>query len=259
MTKATYNRVCQCCGTHFTARHPGALWCNVNCRVQAYYCRKRGEPVRPAYSNRYAADPALLVQRHGQPTHGHESRVWAGTPITRRQADGYVNATAMCQANGRLWADYQRLDRTQDYLSALRDHLSWTPEDSSAQISPCLDAPELVISIKGGTPELQGTWIHPLLAVDLARWISPRFAVWMDGWFLSDGPFGGAAARRLSPAATLPEGVHIVAPTKRRAAEIWWQTVRAELCSAVDQRSNPTHRTDYGLPLVASYTWHSAA
>ena len=28
-----------------------------------------------------------------------------------------------------------------------------------------------------------GTWIHPQLAVDLARWVSAPFAVWMDGWF----------------------------------------------------------------------------
>jgi hypothetical protein len=29
-----------------------------------------------------------------------------------------------------------------------------------------------------------GTWVHPQVAVDLARWISAPFAVWMDGWFL---------------------------------------------------------------------------
>ena len=29
-----------------------------------------------------------------------------------------------------------------------------------------------------------GTWVHPRVAVDLARWISAPFAVWMDGWFL---------------------------------------------------------------------------
>ncbi len=26
--------------------------------------------------------------------------------------------------------------------------------------------------------------MHPRVAVDLARWCSPEFAVWMDGWFL---------------------------------------------------------------------------
>ena len=28
------------------------------------------------------------------------------------------------------------------------------------------------------------SWIHERLAVDLARWLSPDFAVWMDGWVL---------------------------------------------------------------------------
>lgn len=59
MTRPTYNRVCQCCGKDFTARHSVARWCNVNCRVQAYYCRKRGEPVRPAYSTFAAPAPSL--------------------------------------------------------------------------------------------------------------------------------------------------------------------------------------------------------
>lgn len=32
----------------------------------------------------------------------------------------------------------------------------------------------------------EGTWIHPRLAVDFARWISADFAVWMDSWFLEE-------------------------------------------------------------------------
>ena len=42
----------------------------------------------------------------------------------------------------------------------------------------------LCLSLKGGSH--QGTWIHPQVAVDLARWISAPFAVWMDGWFLDE-------------------------------------------------------------------------
>jgi len=74
------------------------------------------------------------------------SRSWNGTPISRRTSDGYVNATAMCKANGKRWKDYRESDRCQG---------------------------------QGG-----GTWVHPQVAVDLARWISAPFAVWMDGWFL---------------------------------------------------------------------------
>lgn len=98
-------------------------------------------------------------------------RVWNDAAIARRDEDGYANATAMCQANGREWKAYHRIDRTQEYIQALAASLDLTPAD-------------LVITTTTGPNEFRGTWIHPRLAVDLARWISPEFAVWMDGWFL---------------------------------------------------------------------------
>lgn len=100
-----------------------------------------------------------------------DARVWAGTAIQRRLIDGYVNATAMCQANGKQWPHYRANDRTAQYLQALSRSLG-IPMDLLAR------------SITTGPNDLRGTWIHPRLAVDLARWISPAFAVWMDGWFL---------------------------------------------------------------------------
>lgn len=96
------------------------------------------------------------------------SRSWNGTPISRRIADGYVNATAMCKANKKRWSDYRESDRCQLYLDAL----SQTTE------IPVFD---LIQSRQGHGG---GTWVHPQVAVDLARWISAPFAVWMDGWFL---------------------------------------------------------------------------
>ena len=98
------------------------------------------------------------------------SRSWNGTPISRRMTDGYVNATAMCKANGKRWKDYRESDRCQLYLDAL---------ESVAGIS----VHALVESRSGGAGG-GGTWVHPQVAVDLARWISAPFAVWMDGWFL---------------------------------------------------------------------------
>ena len=96
------------------------------------------------------------------------SRSWNGTPISRRTVDGYVNATAMCKANKKMWSDYRESDRCQLYLDAL----SQTTE------IPVFD---LIQSRQGHGG---GTWVHPQVAVDLARWISAPFAVWMDGWFL---------------------------------------------------------------------------
>ena len=113
-------------------------------------------------------------------------RSWNNTPISRRTTDGYVNATAMCKANGKRWKDYRESDRCQLYLDAL---------ESVAGIS----VHALVESRSGGVGG-GGTWVHPQVAVDLARWISAPFAVWMDGWFLE----GLSKASTSAPAAALP-------------------------------------------------------
>lgn len=95
-------------------------------------------------------------------------RTWNSTPISRRTRDGYVNATAMCKANGKQWSKYRESDRCQTYLNALT-------ETSGIRMFDLIESRQG----QGG-----GTWIHPQIAVDLARWISAPFAVWMDGWFL---------------------------------------------------------------------------
>lgn len=97
-----------------------------------------------------------------------DTRSYDGTPISRRTTDGYVNATAMCKANGKRWGDYRESDRANKYLEALSE-LTGIP----------------VVSLYQATEGRNGgTYVHPQVAVDLARWISAPFAVWMDGWFL---------------------------------------------------------------------------
>lgn len=104
---------------------------------------------------------------------GLESRTWNGVEIQRRPSDGFVNATAMCKANGREWFTYARAERTKEYIAALATVLG-SPQNCG----------DLIQTITTGPNHLRGTWVHPRIAVDLARWISPAFAVWMDGWFL---------------------------------------------------------------------------
>ena len=98
------------------------------------------------------------------------TRAWNGTPIARRTTDGFVNATAMCKANSKEWSKYRESDRCQTYLDALA-------ETSEIRMFDLIESRQG----QGG-----GTWVHPQLAVDLARWISAPFAVWMDGWFLEE-------------------------------------------------------------------------
>jgi KilA-N domain len=101
-----------------------------------------------------------------------------GNPVQQRDSDGYINATAMCRIAGKLWADYNRLGNTQAFLTALQD-------DMGIPIS------DLVQSMKGGDPRLQGTWVHPQVAVHLAQWLSPQFAVkvskWVYDWLTGKG------------------------------------------------------------------------
>jgi len=99
-------------------------------------------------------------------------RTWNDTPIARRSIDGYVNATVMCKANGKRWTKYRESDRAAEYLEAL---------STEARISV-----HALIESRTGGADGGETWIHPRVAVDLARWVSPSFAVWMDGWLLQE-------------------------------------------------------------------------
>ena len=89
--------------------------------------------------------------------------------IHQRTADGFVNATAMCKAVSKNFADYRRTGPTNEFLNEL----------SSVMGRPIT---ELVITVQGGTPLLQGTWVHPDVAVNLGQWCSPRFAVAVAQW-----------------------------------------------------------------------------
>lgn len=146
-----------------------------------------GALLRSKYVSFFSADSSSLV-----------SRSWNGTPISRRTTDGYVNATAMCKANGKEWSKYRESDRCQTYLDALA-------ETSEIRMF------DLIQSRQG---QGGGTWVHPQVAVDLARWISAPFAVWMDGWFLENldkqAPQPAAAPRL--------EAVEVVALVERSVA-----------------------------------------
>ena len=123
---------------------------------------------------------------------GMESRTWNGVDILRRPLDGYVNATAMCKAYRKEFSDYRRLDRTTQYLQALSTSLG-IPRDLLTQ------------SITTGLNDLRGTWVHPRIAVDLARWLHPEFAVMMDGWFLESFTPKLAGDPNPAPAALPPQ------------------------------------------------------
>jgi hypothetical protein len=92
-------------------------------------------------------------------------------PVGQRTSDGYINATAMCQAAGKLWGNYHQTQETERFLQALAS-------DIGIPISL------LVHSVRGGKKNAQGTWVHPLVAVNLAQWCSASFAVQVAKWVI---------------------------------------------------------------------------
>ena len=93
------------------------------------------------------------------------------------QHNGYLNATQIATHFGKRVGNYLKSERTQEYISALVERLSKFPEAPKRASAEN----QLVIIKKGGNNKKeQGTWLHPKLAVDFARWLDPRFAVWCD-------------------------------------------------------------------------------
>lgn len=96
-------------------------------------------------------------------------------PVSFR-ADGYLNATEIAEHFGKRINNYLRNERTQEYISALIEFLN-IPETQNRATAEN----QLVIVKKGGNDKsAQGTWLHPKLAIDFARWLNPKFAVWCD-------------------------------------------------------------------------------
>lgn len=91
--------------------------------------------------------------------------------VEQRAADGYINATAMCKAADRKIAKYIENAGTTEFL-----------EELSADVR--IRTSELMQVQKGGDPSLQGTWVHPQVAIHLAQWLSPKFAVQVSKWVM---------------------------------------------------------------------------
>lgn len=84
--------------------------------------------------------------------------------------DGYINATSLCNAGGKKFNDWNRLESTKELIVALESDTG-------------LIASQLIDVKKGNSSKFsQGSWIHPDLAVQLAQWISASFALKVSRW-----------------------------------------------------------------------------
>lgn len=80
-----------------------------------------------------------------------------------------VNATEMAKPYGREKRPQQflRTKETQEYIQAL-------------SVAHKCATTDLVTVKQGGKAHEQGTWMHELLALRYAQWLSPYFSIWVD-------------------------------------------------------------------------------
>lgn len=92
---------------------------------------------------------------------------YEGSNITFSQGENVmVNATEMAKPFGKRVSDFLNNQQTKEFLQVLAE----TGKSVSA---------DLVRVVKGGNKQ-QGTWMHEDVALEFARWLSPKFAIWCN-------------------------------------------------------------------------------
>lgn len=86
---------------------------------------------------------------------------YLGHTITFDTTDGMmINATEMSRAFGKRPAKWLELPSTKEYINTLE----------AVRLSD-----RLIITVNG-----VGTWMHEDVAIEFARWLSPKFAIWCN-------------------------------------------------------------------------------
>jgi hypothetical protein len=120
--------------------------------------------------------------------------------IEFRKEDGFVNATAMCKAGKKEFKNWKCLESTKKLIEALEGEIRISKTELmesnkgrygkkilDLENETGITKSKLMDSKKGNTSKYsKGSWIHPILATNLAQWISPKFGmkvcIWIDEW-----------------------------------------------------------------------------
>ena len=145
-------------------------------------------------------------------------------PVGQRQIDGYIDATRLCQAVGKRWNNYYRVPEHKAYFKELSSQIKMpvivnnpeTPGSGSA----------LVEVFKGGNSQ-QGTWVHPQVAIHLAMWLDPKFAVQVTQWVFNWMTTGQNPIERSQP--PQPQPSQPEAPKSLPAPPDWKEEVWEQL------------------------------
>jgi hypothetical protein len=168
-------------------------------------------------------------------------REYNGIEIPMRPNDGYINATKMCKAGGKEWTNFRQLKSTNEYLEALESVLG-------------IPRTEITVSVQGGDPRRQGTWVHPRLASRLAQWISPEFAVIVDGWVLDLTAGKPVMVNEASHDGAITQGIAALMETSKVLIESQNRLVlgQAQLGDQMGELSLEVRRTDKKVDGLAS-------
>lgn len=101
-----------------------------------------------------------------------------------------INATEMAKPFGKEVRQWFANLETHAFIHALADHKGLPPQGfpieqkrTSLNTSALADVyPSLITVVRGGMPGSvqQGTWMHEDVAIEFARWLSPKFAIWCN-------------------------------------------------------------------------------
>ena len=87
-----------------------------------------------------------------------------------RQSDGYFDGTLMCQSAGRKFPKYYTPDSaTTKKTTAFLERLSAKTRIGFVDL----------VQLQTGGNGQRHTWVHRKVAIHLAQWISPDFAIWV--------------------------------------------------------------------------------
>ena len=98
---------------------------------------------------------------------------YEGNTISFEFEDGnnMINATEMIKAfPQKRINNFLRTQQTKDYIGILQSRYA------KKRIG---DTKEVLRVVKGGEPELQGTWMDEKLAIKFASWLAPEFELWV--------------------------------------------------------------------------------
>jgi len=97
-----------------------------------------------------------------------ENLILNGIDVLIRLKDGYINLTQLCKAGGKEFYHWKENKNTEAFFQALSSSIG-IPGDE-------------LIKYETGSNENRATWGHRLVAIEIARWISPDFGVKMIRW-----------------------------------------------------------------------------